>query len=210
MIIAWKGHASFLLQTDGKKILTDPFDAKLGYPLVKEPADIVMVSHDHWDHNATEAVPGKPSIIRGAGSQRINNIAIAGLKTYHDKSAGKQRGENTVFKITAEDINVVHLGDIGAIPPDLIKNLGSVDILLVPVGGVYTIDAEEAVELVQQIKPSIVIPMHYQTPHLSFQLDPVEKFTRHFEKVIYKQQLNISKETLPSEMQIIILDYIVY
>lgn len=210
MLIDWKGHASFLIQTEGKKLLTDPFNADLGYPLVEESIDIVTVSHDHWDHNATESVQGKPHIVRGEGTHRLDNISIEGLKTFHDKSLGKQRGPNTVFKINSEGINLVHLGDLGELSKDLTEKLGKVDILLIPVGGVYTIDAEEALALAQEIKPSILIPMHYATPHLSFKLDPLENFTQHFEKTIYKKQLKITKETLPLEMQIIVLDYIVY
>jgi len=209
MRIDWKGHACFLIQTGGKKLLTDPFNTDLGYPPLKESADIVTVSHEHWDHNATASVAGKPQIVRGEGFHRFDDLLIEGLKTFHDKSLGQERGPNTVFKINSEGLSLVHLGDLGEWSQALIDKLGKVDILLIPVGGVYTIDAQEAFALAQEIKPSILIPMHYATPHLSFELDPLENFTQRFDKVIYKKQLEITRETLPLEMQIVVLDYIV-
>lgn len=211
MIIKWQGHASFVIKVDGTSIVTDPFDDKLGYPLIKDEVDIATISHEHWDHSAVSVLKGKPIIIREPGRQQIGNIIIEGIKTYHDKTNGSERGENIIFKIEAEGLNIVHLGDLGLILADQeIRQLGSVDVLMLPVGGIYTLDAGEARILVEKIKPKLVIPMHYSTPHLSFELEPLEKFTEKYDKVIFKKQLDISKDNLPFERQIVVLDYLEY
>ena len=148
-------------------------------------ADIVTVSHQHWDHNAVECISGPAEVFEGAGQHRIDGVLISGINAYHDKQQGQERGSNTIFKITAEGINVVHLGDLGHIPSlEQVEEIGQTDILLLPVGGRYTVDAEEACEIIELLQPQLVIPMHYQTPHLSFSLAPLEKFISRYERVL--------------------------
>lgn len=209
MKIRWRGHASFVIEAAGKQIVTDPFNAELGYPLKPIEADMVTVSHDHWDHNAVDTISGAPRLIKGIGIQDIDGITFKGIGCFHDRNQGRDRGKNTIFKITAEGINLVHLGDLGhTLTAAQIQEIGETDILFIPVGGKFTIDAAEAIETVQDLKPKIVIPMHFSTPHLSFALAPLEQFTTHFDRVIKKPALEITAEDLGVEMKVIVLDYL--
>lgn len=210
MKIKWLGHASFLIETLGKKILTDPIDEKTGYPVYTGEADYVTISHDHWDHNAVHILKGNPHIIKTADEYNFEGISIKGTSSYHDPEQGKLRGTNIIFEITAEDINVVHLGDLGQLlDEEQIGKIGTTDILLIPVGGTYTIDAKQALTIVEKLKPKVIIPMHYKTPHLSFELAPVEDFISNFEIVAKKPYLEIDKDALASKnYEIILLDYL--
>ncbi len=209
MKIRWRGHASFVIQAAGKQIITDPFNAELGYPLKPIEADMVMVSHVHWDHNAVETISGSPRIIKGTGIHDIDGITVKGIGCFHDRNQGRDRGKNTIFKIAAEGINLVHLGDLGhLLTAGQIQDIGETDILCIPVGGKFTIDAADAVKTVQALKPKIVIPMHFSTPHLSFALAPLEQFTTHFDQVIKKPALEVTAEELGAEMRVIVLDYL--
>ncbi len=209
MKISWLGHASFLIETSDKMIMTDPFNEEVGYPIYEGEIDYVTVSHDHWDHNAVHLLKGEPQVIKTVGEHEVNEIQFQGIKSYHDPEAGKLRGENTIFKISAEGIDVVHLGDLGHLLTDEhLSSLGNVDILLIPVGGTFTVNAEEALTIVKQLNPKIVIPMHFDTPHLSFDLAPVEDFTKFFDLVTKKPYLEIKQDNLKGENQIVILDYL--
>ncbi|NLX01830.1 MAG: MBL fold metallo-hydrolase [Syntrophomonadaceae bacterium] len=209
MIIKWLGHASFLMESAGIKLLTDPFNAEIGYQLYKDKVDIVTVSHEHWDHNAVDILAGNPRVIRETGSFAIDGINILGTSTYHDKKQGQERGHNIIYKISSEDLDVLHLGDLGHVLTDRqLMEVGNVDILLVPVGGRYTVDADAAYEIVEQLQPQIIIPMHFLTPDVSIkELAPVEAFTAKFPRVIKKPFLEISKEALTPEARVIVLDY---
>lgn len=209
MKIWWRGHASFLIETEGKRIITDPFNAELGYPLTPVEADLVTVSHEHWDHNATETIGGNPQIIRGTGSVQVGGIEFQGVAAYHDHSRGRERGPVTIFRISAESLNLVHLGDLGHIlSAEQVREIGAVDILLLPVGGKFTIDAQEAVQIVSLLQPKIIIPMHYATPHLSFALAPLEKFTSHYDQIIKKPFLEVHPDELGEGLKIIVLEYL--
>ena len=209
MKISWRGHASFLIETGSKRIVTDPFNAELGYPLVPIQADLVTISHNHWDHNAAESVIGKFRVLTGEITEDLGWVKVKGIASYHDRNQGRDRGNNTIFRFDAEGMSLVHLGDLGHLLTDQqVKTIGNPDILLVPVGGKFTIDAAEAVKVVNQLKPKIVVPMHYNTPHLSFALAPVEDFTSRFDKVIKKPRLEVNPDGLGGEMRIIILDYL--
>lgn len=209
MIVKWRGHASFLIQTANNKIITDPFDEKLGYPLSLSEADIVTCSHNHWDHNGVETIQGQPEIIRGTNTYDANGVFIQGFHSYHDNNMGKDRGSNTIFKITTENISILHCGDLGhVLSAKQSQDIGVVDILMVPVGGKFTVDAAGAHEIVRMLAPRIVIPMHYYTPHLSFKLTPVEEFASGYDRVIKKPFLEVKKESLEGDMKIIILDYL--
>ncbi|SHH07238.1 L-ascorbate metabolism protein UlaG, beta-lactamase superfamily [Thermosyntropha lipolytica DSM 11003] len=209
MKITWLGHASFIIETGGKKIITDPFEEKVGYPLYAGEVDIATVSHDHYDHNAVHLLKGDPLVVKGRGVFELAGIKITGYPSYHDKRKGEERGENTVYKIESEELSILHLGDLGHILDDrMVEEIGRVDILLIPVGGVYTINAEEAFALAQKINPRIIIPMHFATPALTFTLAPVEDFTSKFAHTVKKPYLYLErKEDLPGETEVIVLDY---
>jgi L-ascorbate metabolism protein UlaG (beta-lactamase superfamily) len=178
MKISWLGHSCFILQSSaGIKVLTDPFDEEVGYPLPNVEADIVLVSHDHHDHNNAKIVKGHPLVMTRPGTHEAFGINIRGVKTYHDENEGRLRGTNTIFCFSLDNVRVCHLGDLGhVLGADEIQSIGPVDLLLIPVGGIYTLDAIAALEVVTQIRPHVVIPMHYHTTALSFELDPVDKF----------------------------------
>lgn len=185
MRIKWLGHAAFLFTAeDGTKILTDPYvpgayDGAVGYSPINEKADLVTVSHDHADHNGTNQLPGSPQIIKGKGTWTVKGIKITGIGTFHDHKGGRERGVNTVFVYEIEQLRLVHLGDLGHIPDEATaKSIGRVDILLIPVGGTFTIDAKEARQVVDLLKPRLVIPMHYKTPKLGFAIAGVEEFLK--------------------------------
>jgi len=209
VIIKWLGHASFLLESTGIKVLTDPFNAEIGYQPCKEKIDIVTISHEHWDHNAVDILVGSPRIIRETGLYTIDGINILGISSYHDKKQGQERGYNTIFKISSENLDILHLGDLGHVLTDRqLLEVGNVDILLVPVGGRYTVDADAAYEIVEQLQPQIIIPMHFLTADVSLkELAPVEAFTAKFPRIIKKPFLEISKQTLAPELRVIVLDY---
>lgn len=209
MIIKWLGHASFEITTGSTRIITDPFDEKLGYPLLPREAEIVTISHQHWDHNAANCIGGQPQVIAEPSLYELGDVLIQGYTTFHDQQKGRERGKNNVFKIGAEGINLLHLGDLGHIlSQEQITEIGPVDILLLPVGGKYTVGPDEAFEIMHLIKPQVVIPMHFMTPHLSFELAPVERFTSKFERVLKLPYLDIKKQDLKAEAKIIVLEYL--
>jgi L-ascorbate metabolism protein UlaG (beta-lactamase superfamily) len=207
--IRWRGHASFIIETDGKSLVTDPFNEQLGYPLSPIVADIVTISHEHWDHNAVETISGQPQVCRGTGLTKLGNISIKGIASYHDNHQGRERGANTIFKISSEAINLVHLGDLGQLlSAQQVQEIGEVDILLLPVGGKFTINAEEAYQIVSLLQPKIVIPMHFATAHLSFVLAPLEEFATRYDQIIKKPSLEVHSTDLETDMKIIVLDYL--
>lgn len=206
MKISWLGHACFLIETT-KKILTDPFDKQLGYPVPKAAADLVTVSHQHFDHNAVRTIPGKPQIIQSAGEYSVNGVKITGVRTFHDQNQGAQRGENIAFIIEAEGIRVCHLGDLGHILDQGARaKIGKVDVLLVPVGGYYTINAAEAKEVVEQLNPGYVVPMHYKTRYLNLPIAPVEDFLKFYPEYKKETALEVQAGKIPEKMQVVLLE----
>lgn len=208
MQLKWLGHACFLLTTrEGTKIVTDPFDATVGYPLPQVVPDIVTVSHQHFDHNAVGVLKGNPTVVEGTGARQIKGVNIRGIATFHDKKQGAERGPNTVFVIEADGITVCHLGDLGH-PLDgrKLQEIGPVDVLLVPCGGTYTIDADEAAALVKAMKPRVAVPMHYKTEYLKFPITPVDNFLRHFPAAERRTLLELSPDNLPAPTAVVVLD----
>jgi L-ascorbate metabolism protein UlaG (beta-lactamase superfamily) len=208
--IEWLGHACFFIQHEQTKIVIDPFETSSGirYPKIDKIADYVLVSHEHFDHNNVKAVKGSPKVIRSPVELPEKEIKIRGISTFHDKSMGKERGKNTVYKITLDELDVVHLGDLGEIPSSEFKSkLGNADVLLIPVGGTYTINAEEADGVVKLLSPKIVIPMHYRTEYLDFPIDNVEKFLKNKTNVkrLETNWIEINKAELPEEETIFVL-----
>lgn len=179
MKITWFGQACFLIKTDTAVVVTDPYDPKIGLTLPKDlTADIVTVSHQHLDHNYVSAISGNPSVVEKNGSTTIKDIVFTGIDTFHDNENGKKRGPNIIFKFTLDGITIAHFGDLGHMLSDAqVLELQEVDILMIPVGGGYTIDGAIAAQIVEKVQPKIVIPMHYGVKGLGFPLDPVESFT---------------------------------
>jgi len=178
MKIKWLGHASFMITSEaGTKIITDPYVATetLTYGEIKESADVVTVSHEHGDHSNVSGVRGSPEAVRGTA--KVKGIEFKGIPTYHDNTGGSQRGKNTVFYFAVDGIRVCHLGDLGhPLNDKQTAELGSVDILLIPVGGNYTIDAKVASQLCDRLKPKVIIPMHFKNDKCTFPIAGVDEF----------------------------------
>ena len=211
MKIEYLGHSCFkLTESTGTTIITDPY-GDIGYHLPENlTADAVTVSHNHYDHNNAKAIAGKPKIINKAGFYELPGVEIEGTKSYHDTEEGKLRGENVIFKFRMDGLDVCHLGDIGEeCTADLIEMILPVNILLIPVGGNYTIDADQAKEYVDRIMPDIVIPMHYKSRHKTIDLEKAQGFLDLFDEedveVCRKDVLEFSREDLTDESTKVIL-----
>jgi L-ascorbate metabolism protein UlaG (beta-lactamase superfamily) len=216
MKIKWYGHAAFLITSDeGTKIIIDPYEpgafgGQLSYGKIKDQADIVLTSHDHADHNYTQDLPGTPQVVKGSGPKTLKGISIKGVSTYHDPSKGSERGANTIFTIKINNIQLCHLGDLGHLLSDKeLAEIGPVDILLIPVGGFFTIDPREATRVAEQIKPRILIPMHFKTGKCGFSIAPVEDFLKGKANIKRPKtsEATFEKATLPQQMEIVVLEY---
>ncbi len=167
MDIKYLGHASFLIKSKDARVVTDPFESSIGIKFSKTEADIVTVSHHHGDHDNVAAITGNPLILDWPGEFEKNGVRMFAYKSYHDKQKGAERGENVLFKFEIEGMSILHCGDLGFVPDNnFLEEIGEINILMVPVGGVYTIDPEEAIALIKKIEPNMVIPMHYNTEGL--------------------------------------------
>ena len=186
MQITWKGQACFSLiaqrnKQEQVKLVIDPFDPSFtGLPLSSSEADIVLTTHDHEDHNHIKGVRGEPFVIAGPGEYEIKDVFVRGILSFHDEKEGSERGINTIYAIEAEGMRLCHLGDLGQteLTEDQVAKIGNVDILFVPVGGVYTVGVKAAVNIVHQVEPRIVIPMHYMLPKLKIKLEKADDFLR--------------------------------
>jgi len=182
MTISWYGHSCFKITNQGGHLtmLTDPFNKSIGLTPPRVTADIITVSHDHTDHNNIKSIGGNPFIIDGPGEYELKGVKVLGLASFHDQKKGAERGLNTIYLIEVDRIKICHLGDLGEerLSDEQIEALGQVDILLIPVGGTFTIGAKQAIEVINQIDPKLVIPMHYQLPNLTIKLEGVEKFLK--------------------------------
>lgn len=211
MKIEYLGHSCFkLTESTGTSIVCDPYSDEIGYAMRKVSADAVTVSHGHYDHNAVQNVDGAPILIDGGQNNGLAGVEINSIKSFHDTSRGKKRGENTIFKFRMDGIDVCHLGDLGEkCSSDLIETLLPVDVLLIPVGGAYTIDAEMAKEYVDRIMPDIVIPMHYRTRDCKLDIDRVDEFTGLFDGDSVEESekcgIELSRKDLTGETRIIVL-----
>jgi L-ascorbate metabolism protein UlaG (beta-lactamase superfamily) len=215
MEITYLGHAAFRIKGKTATVVTDPYAPdRVGLKFPKHiTADIVTVSHDHPDHNATREIEGTAYIVNGPGEYEIKGVGIIGLSTFHDEEKGAKRGKNTVYRIEMDGLSIVHLGDLGhTLSAEEVDSLDGVDILMVPVGGFYTIDPAKAVAVISEIEPSIVLPMHYgrtELPAKAFgSLVPREAFLKEIGKddVVAQPKLTITKDKLPEQMQVIILE----
>lgn len=209
MDVTWYGHACFRIKDRTAAIVTDPYHKSIGLTLPPLKASIVTVSHDHPGHSNAKAVKGSPFIIDGPGEYEVSGVFITGIQTFHDGRAGKDHGKNTLFLFEIDGLTVCHLGDLGHLPKQSqVEELGDIDVLLVPVGGVDSLRASQAAEVISLLEPKIVIPMHYRLKDLVFKLDPVSKFFKELGLTSADEQetLKVSKSTLPSEPQIILLN----
>lgn len=207
MEITYLGHASFKIKTRTAVVVIDPYDEAIGkYPKDVE-ADLVLVSHDHSDHNNVAVLKGHPFVINGPGEYEVKNISIIGVATYHDDKKGEERGSNTVFVVEAEGVRLCHLGDLGhKLSDGQLSDIGAIDVVMVPVGGVYTIDAKTAAEVVKQVDPWIAIPMHYGVSD-KLKLASVDDFLKEMGTAGEAQpKLVVTAEKLPSEMQVVVLE----
>ncbi|MDP1722475.1 MAG: MBL fold metallo-hydrolase [Candidatus Gottesmanbacteria bacterium] len=213
MDITYLGHSSFKLRGKAATVVTDPYGSNIGLTFPKHvEADIVTVSHQHEDHNALRLVEGNPFIVTGPGEYEIKGVGVVGLGVYHDDQKGAKRGKNTIYRIEIDGLSVVHLGDLGhELTAADVDSLDGVDILLVPVGGVYTIDASVAAKIVGEIEPTIVIPMHYNRPGLDqkmfAELSGVDAFLKEMGKTEVSPQpkFSVTRDKLPEEMQVVVL-----
>ena len=205
MKIRWHGHACFEV-SNSVTVVTDPHDGKsigISPPVLK--ADIVLVSHDHFDHNCIRIVKGlSVDCVNKAGERTVKGVKIRGIGSYHDESQGMKRGSNIIFKFELEDVKFCHLGDLGHLLDDvIIKEIGDVDILFTPIGSVFTIDADKAWEITKAINPKVVIPMHYRVGGLSLNIKPPEPFLEKSERVYKKgNEVDFEKEDLPEELEV--------
>ncbi len=209
MEIDWFGHACFRLRGKEGTVITDPYSKEIGLSFARPRGDIVTVSHAHPGHAFAQGVKGDPKVITGPGEYEIKNVFITGVRTAHDKKNGKERGANTVYIFDLDGLTICHLGDLGHVPTQpQAEAFGNVNVLLIPVGGVATIGATEAAEIVSLLEPQIVIPMHFFHAELAFKLDPVAKFFKEMglKTVDAVPSLKITKDSLPSETQIVLLE----
>lgn len=216
MKITWLGHSAFLVEArDGTRIITDPFEAgsyggAIGYPPIRDRADIVTVSHDHADHNAESCVAGKPEVMRRAEERTVKGVTIRGVPSYHDASGGHERGRNIIFVLTVDGVRIAHLGDLGhVLSREDAEVLGPIDVLLLPVGGTYTIGPEEAKKVVERIGAMVVIPMHYKTDALGFAIEPVDAFLKlmpSFERA-KGRTIAIDAGSMGEHARVVVLDY---
>jgi L-ascorbate metabolism protein UlaG (beta-lactamase superfamily) len=210
MDITWYGHSCFRLSDRGVTVVTDPPSDDMGYDRPRIRADVVTISHEHVGHNNRIGFRGGPKFFDGPGEYEVKGVFITGISTYHDGRKGASRGRNTVFLFEFDGVTICHLGDLGHVPAQSeVEALSSVDVLLIPVGGVNTIDPSKASEVISLIEPLLVVPMHYKTPVEKAKLQTVDKFLKEMglSPMPAQPELKVTKSSLPGETQIVVLDY---
>jgi L-ascorbate metabolism protein UlaG (beta-lactamase superfamily) len=221
--LTWLGQSCFVLETAaGTRIVMDPIPKGIGYDLpVGLKADAITISHEHADHNNVSLVANKARVIRGLTAdkkgwtkidEKVKDVSIRSVGVYHDEQRGAERGLNTVFIFEVGGLRIAHLGDLGhLLTDDELSAIGSVDVVLVPVGGVYTLDAYQATRVVDQLRPRlVVIPMHYRTPPLTIkELAPVDEFLEQKANVQHEPTNTLTLTTVKTRpaVQIVVLNY---
>ncbi len=216
MTVTYHGHSAFKLKGKRGVVVTDPYSEAVGFALPSMTADIVTMSHDHFDHSASALVKPtarreRPFLISKPGEYELGGISVFGVQSFHDASQGSERGKNTIYTILLDDIRICHLGDLGhELTDEQREFIGGVDVLLCPVGGSTTINPQEAVKVIRTLEPSIVIPMHYKTDRhdekIFADLQPVSAFLKEYGvEAIAQAKLEIEKETLPEETEVVVL-----
>lgn len=210
MDITWYGHSCFRLGDRGVSIVTDPTPDDMGYDRPRIRADVVTISHDHPGHNNRIGFRGGPKFFDGPGEYEVKDVFITGIASYHDGRSGAVRGRNTVFVFDFDGVTVCHLGDLGhVLDQSQVEALNDVDVLLIPVGGLHTLDAPKAAEVISLIEPRLVVPMHYKTPFETAKLQPVDAFLKEMGATVTatETELKVIKSALPEETQVVLLDY---
>jgi L-ascorbate metabolism protein UlaG (beta-lactamase superfamily) len=211
MKIKYLAHASFLITSSaGVRIITDPYavGGSFKYQPIKEKADVVTISHEHGDHNNAKAVAGNPAVLKDSGEAK--EIRFKAVPTAHDEQGGSQRGKNMIFCFEVDGVKVGHCGDLGHIlTTEQVKDIGEVDVLLLPVGGFFTIDAKTAEKISDMIKPAVIIPMHYRTESADMPISGIEEFTEGKMNVsfINSSEVELNKDKLPQAPQIVVLQH---
>ncbi len=212
MVITWYGQSCFKIQSGDTILIIDPFDKSIGLTPPRGQADIVAITHHHYDHDNVEALAGaNPFVVDGPGEYEVKGVNITGVVAFHDSKEGKERGTCAAYIIEIEGIKICHLGDLGQakLTNEQLEIIDGVDILMIPVGGAYTINGEEAADIINQIEPKIVIPMHYKIPGLNIKLESVDEFLK--EMGIPKKEavdkFTIKKKELPleEETQVVVM-----
>jgi len=206
--ITWLGHSCFRIKGSQAIIITDPFPPELGYTLGKQTANIITLSHQHPSHSYAQGIGGEPKIIKGPGEYEISGILIIGIATFHDNQRGQVRGKNTVYVMEIDGVSVCHLGDLGhVLSTEQVEEIGRVDVLFLPVGGGSTINPAIAAEVILQLEPNAVIPMHYKTPAIKRELDSVDVFLKEMGmgQIEPRPKLTLSKSNLPLSTQVFLL-----
>ena len=214
--IWWNGQACYKVRGKSATVVIDPFDSEFtGLAPLKIESDIVCITHDHGDHNNSKVVKPTdegqvPFVINGPGEYEIVGVNIVGIASFHDDKNGAERGKNTIYLITIDEVNIVHLGDLGQkkLTQEQIEELSVCDVLMIPVGGVYTIEARDAPDIISQIEPKVIIPMHYKVEGLKFNLAPVGDFLKAMgkENISAVPKFSISQEKLPEEPEVVLLE----
>lgn len=210
MDISWLGHSCFRIRGSQAVIVTDPYPPDLGYSLGKPMARIVTVSHQHPSHSYVRGVGGEPRLVTGPGEYEISGVLIIGIATFHDAAGGRSRGKNTAYLMEVDGVSICHLGDLGhVLTAEQVEEIGDVDVLLLPVGGVSTINAPMAAEVIRRVEPKAVVPMHYKTPALSRKLEAVGEFLKEMgiEQINSQPKLSLTKSNIPVSTQVFLLDY---
>lgn len=211
MKIKYLGHSSFLLtESTGTAVVCDPYDSSVGFKMPAVRADAVTVSHHHYDHDNVSAVSGSPVVLDKEQGYSLPGVEIKAIRSFHDDSQGALRGDNVIFKFRMDGLDVCHLGDLGEdCSPELIESILPVNVLLIPVGGKYTIDAAMAKEYVDRIMPDVVIPMHYRTKNHTLDIDKVDEFLELFEGEVEMQkganEISLSRKDIDGERTKIIV-----
>jgi len=202
----------FLLEDDsGIRVVTDPFAEGVGYRLPRVEAEVVLVSHDHFDHGNAAIVGGNPRVVREPGTRQVDGLSVEGFPTFHDPKGGAERGKNIIFRWRMKDITFLHLGDLGhALDEGLAGELKGPDVLFVPVGGTFTIDDAQAAEVVRTLAPRIAIPMHFRNSACNFPILTEEPFLARFQQVerVGKNPVYLSREDLPEPTLILVMDFL--
>ena len=210
MDITWFGHSCFRLSDRGVTVVTDPPSDDMGYDRPRIRADVITISHEHPGHNNRIGFRGGPKVFGGPGEYEVKGVFITGIATYHDARSGASRGNNTVFLFEFDGVTICHLGDLGHVPTQAqVEALSSVDVLLIPVGGLHTIDPSKASEVISLIEPLLVVPMHYKTRVEKAKLQTVNKFLKEMglSPMPAQPELKVTRSSLPSETQIVVLDH---
>jgi L-ascorbate metabolism protein UlaG (beta-lactamase superfamily) len=208
--ITWRGYSCFRIKGKEVTVMTDPYPPGLGYSLGRPQANVVTVSHPHPGHSYTNGVNGEYKVIKGPGEYELKDIYITGIATWHDADKGQKLGQNTIYILEMEGVTLCHLGDLGhQLSSELLEKVGDIDVLFLPVGGVSTIGGATAAEIVRRVTPKVAVPMHYKTPTLKRDLEPVDRFLKEMgiKEKVSQPKLSVSRTNLPASTEVIVLEY---